>query len=182
MNYAVLTYQYADNPKGIPSSCVADAVPLVKTIKNSAPPIGTPVSELVNWPEYIDVAVDFPVGDGWLLMTEEELQVYKESKLLEYQSWLLLNKEGSPLSENYKVQEYTSDGMLTAINMYQDKVDGVYINLAKSMLYTYLDSSNSLKKIDTIIYDSKGVITLHEVTSFFTDTETNKIITETEYV
>jgi hypothetical protein len=179
MNYAVLMYSHADNPKSIPETWIAEVIPLIKRIKNSSPPEGTPLSEIVNWPEFIDVAVSFPEGEGWLLMSEEDLEAYRQANLPEYLIWESANSEGIPLNENYKVQEYT-EGLLSSTKFYQDVDNGTYINLAKEINNHYIEGTTSLKKIVQVTYNSKGIVTGTRTTKFFTDTETNKVITIVE--
>lgn len=182
MNYAVLTYLYAENPRNIPISWIAEAVPLIRTVRNGPPPEGTPLIDIINWPEFIDVAVPFPEGTGWVEMTESELISYKENNLSEYLAWLAANEEPTNLEQNFKVEEYSSTGKLIKISWFQDKVGDSYINLAKEISYSYLLDTTNIQQIDSLIYNSKSETISHEVTKFYTDTSTNKIVTETEYI
>lgn len=136
-----------------------------------------------NWP--VDI-LDYTEGDivpeGMELMSDVNLEQLKLENLSDYETWYEGKKQGEHLLENYKVQEYSATGLLVGVKFYQDRIGDSYTNLAKEIQYTYVEGTSFAKRVDSIIYDSKGVITGHEITRFFTETTTNKIITETEYI
>lgn len=134
MNYAVLTYKYADNPKNIPESWVAEVIPLIKRIKNSSPPEGTPISEIVNWPEFVDVPVSFPEGEGWVLMTDVELSLYKESCLSEYLIWQSANEEPAPTSSSM-----VTDGSLLIATTTDNGVDKLQVARGASVNFPIME-------------------------------------------
>ena len=132
-----------------------------------------------DWPIEQYVYID-SVPEGFEQISEDNLIALKSENQSAYDYWSLGKQAGLPLKENYKVEEYLSTGLIQSIKYYQDKVDDAYVNLSRTITYTYIDETINLRQIDDVRYDSVSGIRNHERITFYTDTETNKIITETE--
>ena len=131
--------------------------------------------------EVIDLGEGSDLPDErWTLMTSEDYVTFVSTNQAAYDAWALTNVGGRGLLENYKVDEYLNGNILST-SWYETKIADAYSNLARQITYTYL-TNNSLKQIDNITYNSIGQIIRHEVTKFYTDTATNKVITETEVI
>lgn len=104
MDYAILTYQYADNPKGIPSVWPAEIVRLGDhSVPNDPPPPDLPDPDL-RWPKFKTITISFPPDNriGWIQMSDSDYATYLSANQSAYNTWELtqINPSGGGLPEN----------------------------------------------------------------------------------
>ena len=133
-----------------------------------------------DWPIEIIAVVD-PIPDNYILISDVDLVQLKADNQSAYDAWVTSKVDVHDLQENYKVETYL-EGLLQSVNWYQTKDGDSYTDLARLISYTYITGTTSLKQVDNVTYNSIGNITRHEQTKFYTDTDTNQVITETEVI
>ena len=156
MDLAVLTYQYVDNPTGIPEVWPAEVVEL-------------------------NAGVPFPpdTREGWLRMTQSEYSAYIQTHQNDYDAWSASHiLDPTPaLGENYRVGEYNSQNQLSTETWYRDKEDtGAYSVKVKEIIYTYQD--NYLLQTETNYYTLGGEVYFTESFKFYSDNESKKTYME----
>lgn len=145
MNVAYLTYQYASNPRGIPSGWVAEVIELGDD--NTSP------------------------GANWVVTDLGTYQSYKDSQQAAYDAWAALNPEPGPqlTDEKYQVDTYNSKNQLISSTFYTTRIaQGSYSGKARDVVYTVDPATNSVTLSVETVYDANGVALSSKTETYYT--------------
>ena len=134
MNVAYLTYQFDNNPLGIPDGWVSQVIELGEDVTSP--------------------------GADWVVTDIDTYNAYVASQQSSYNAWVAANPVPGPAltGELYQVDAYNSKNQLISSTFYTTKNSvGSYSGKARDIIYTIDTSSNTISSTLETKYDANGL-------------------------